>query len=127
MNNLMRWLNWESRNPPLPDEGSEQEMTVLYTDDWAFCIRPAVSEYRVVVDDTYNYTHRFDLEALFKGVWVVVERWDDGHDRWGYLHPPQWERLGGCCAWTKDDLERFAKRLLEKSIGRKHVRSVVND
>ena len=88
-------------------------------------IRPACQEYRIVIDDSYPAEHPFDLEGKVNGKWMIVHYWNPGHDDYGQLHPPRWDRLGGRCAWTQEDLERYSNRLLQHLGYRRAERKVL--
>ena len=76
-------------------------------------LKPISKNLRIVKDDTYDYSHRFDLEALDGGEWKIVYYYDNGQDDYGQLNPPEWKRLGSSCAWTEDSLQRFTNGILK--------------
>ena len=76
-------------------------------------LNPVSKDLRIVEDDSYSSSHPFDLEAKIGDEWHTVRVWNNGHDDWGQLNDPCWQRLGAQCAWTEDGLERYARRLLQ--------------
>lgn len=76
-------------------------------------LSPMSNQFRIVRDDSYSSSHPFDLEAKVDDKnWKVVLYWDNGEDDYGEIYEAHWSRLGGRCAWTKESLSQFTKRLM---------------
>lgn len=80
--------------------------TAFPSDVW-----PKAEEYRIV-DHELDGTHRYGLEALYKGEWVDVECYDNGCDDYGQLYAAKWVPLRTYCRWSVNTLKRARNDLL---------------